>query len=73
MFTAECGTAIEADTVASFADLERASADFCATDKSIARETCQPVLENTVDLRYDLKCELDIVELLIDESITMFV
>ena len=33
-------------------------------------ETCRPVLENTVDLQFDLKLELDIVESLIEKNIT---
>ena len=53
-------------------DTERDSAEFCAAGKTMVGETCQPVLENTVNLRYDLKFELDIVELLeIDKNISM--
>ena len=45
--------------------------DFCASGKAMVGDTCQPVIENTIDLRYDLKFELNIVESMIERNMTL--
>ena len=51
--------------------MDSKSADFCAAGKTIVGATCYPFIENTVDLRYDLKFEFEIVEAVFEKAVVV--
>ena len=54
---------------AGYEDMDSESADFCAAGKTIVADTCHSFIENTMDLRYDLKFKLEVVESVFEKNV----